>query len=152
MPAYPMEAAASSSAACYRRLYILTLWRWTPITLFYKRNNSRVDIPCEYQLILYVRKRRFVADWGSARYGQLEQEKASTCIVTHATISLFLPSPCLRQARVQDKNLGLEDRKDRLAFSSTEDLWRRFSRLESALSKLRSRSDDKKATKHGEVP
>lgn len=84
-------------------------------------------MPREYLLILYLRKRRFVARTLGVRYGQLVQEKASTGIVTYVIISLFPPSPFLRQARVQDNNLRLEHRKDqylhyilRLAFSSTE--------------------------------
>ena len=51
----------------------------------------------------------------------------------------------------QDENLRLERQKDhyshfilRLAFSSTEDLRRRFSRIESALFKLRFQNDDAK--------
>lgn len=78
-------------------------------------------MPREYLLILYLRKRRFVARSLGVR------EKASTGIVTYVIISLFPPSPFLRQARVQDNNLRLEHRKDqylhyilRLALSSTE--------------------------------
>lgn len=51
----------------------------------------------------------------------------------------------------QDENLKLERQKDhyshfilRLAFSSTEDLRRRFARIESALFKLRFQNDDAK--------
>lgn len=55
----------------------------------------------------------------------------------------------------QDQNLRLERQKDhyshfilRLAFSSTEDLRRRFSRIEGALFKLRFQNDDARERQH----
>lgn len=64
---------------------------------------------------------------------------------------LPLHSNTSSSAGSQDENLRLERQKDhyshfilRLAFSSTEDLRRRFSRIESALFKLRFQNDDAK--------
>ena len=64
---------------------------------------------------------------------------------------LPLHSNTSSSAGSRDENLRLERQKDhyshfilRLAFSSTEDLRRRFSRIESALFKLRFQNDDAK--------
>lgn len=64
---------------------------------------------------------------------------------------LSLSSNSSSSAGYKDEKLRLERQKDhyshyilRLAFSSTEDLRRRFSRLESALFKIRFQADDRK--------
>lgn len=83
------------------------------------------------------------------------RNKSAPETVAHVTplLQQWLPlsSNSSSSAGYKDEKLRLERQKDhyshyilRLAFSSTEDLRRRFSRLESALFKIRFQSDDRK--------